>query len=131
MPLIQIFKKKIRKEAYESHSVTFLQNSGTSQHAPTDRIHSPPTIQVHTPQSAEPVSKLFTLTSDYLFGCLPSGRVILHDPHAGSNILQRLHVDGTSQNMNTGSGPAAHMSCFKTMVLSRLVSGNTCQPCEN
>lgn len=81
-----------------SQKVTCLQNSGTSQHAPTDRIYSPPSIQVHTLQSAEPVSNLFALASAYLFGCLPWGRVILDDPQTCFNILLlRLHEDGILQ----------------------------------
>jgi hypothetical protein len=41
-------KKKIQCKRMNSQRVTCLQNSGTSQHAPTDRIYSPPSIQVHT-----------------------------------------------------------------------------------
>jgi len=104
-----------------SQRVTCLQNSGTSQHAPTDRIYSPPSIQVHTLQSAEPVGNLFTLASAYLFVCLPSGRVILHDPQTCFNILLlQLHEDGTLRRR-----ACRDMTCFTTMVLSRSSSGQT------
>ena len=120
MSFVPTDKKKIDASLWTAR-VTCLQNSGTSQHAPTDRICSPPSIQVHTLQSAEPVSNLFTLASAYLFGCLQSGRVI-------SMTLRHASIyhycDHTSMAFYNG-GPAGDITCFKTMVLSRSLSGQT------